>query len=75
MIRISNVSKSLRYLRKSNNMTLKEVAEDVGISVSFLSEIERGITLPSITTLLKLAEFYDETDLNYFFWDAYQNTI
>jgi transcriptional regulator with XRE-family HTH domain len=69
MIRISNVSKNIKYLRESNRITLKEVAEGAGISVGFLHDIENGRTMPSIKTLLRLAEFYDETDLNFFFYD------
>ena len=45
----------LRTARKMNGWTLKQLASKAGISITFLSEIERGIVSPSIKTLLKLA--------------------
>jgi transcriptional regulator with XRE-family HTH domain len=40
-------------------LTLKEVHERTGLSVSFLSEVERGKTNPSVETLKKLANCYN----------------
>lgn len=37
-----NVSKNLRVLRKSKRMTISELAEMSGVSVSYLSQLERG---------------------------------
>lgn len=39
-------------------MTLVQVAESTGLSVSFLSDIETGRTHPSLVTLVKLTECY-----------------
>lgn len=33
-------------------MTLREVADEAGFSVGFISQIERGITIPSLTSLV-----------------------
>ena len=41
--------------------TLTELAERIQISPSMLSQIERGISNPSLTTLRKLAEVFDVT--------------
>lgn len=49
----------LRRLRKSQRHTLAEVGEATKLSVSFLSDIERGRTGPSLDTLEKLATFYN----------------
>lgn len=43
--------RNLRRLRRSRDMTQEEFAEAVGISVDFLSLIERGINAPSFDTL------------------------
>lgn len=48
----------LRNLRKLHNQTLDEAAAACGISVSHLSEIERGVNQPSVETLRALALYY-----------------
>lgn len=42
----------LRLCRKERRMTLQEVADQAGFSVGFISQIERGITIPSLTSLV-----------------------
>lgn len=42
---------TVRTLRKSNDMTLQSLSEKTGLSLSYLSDIERGRTLPAIDTL------------------------
>lgn len=42
----------LRQRRKTLKMTLQEVADQAGFSVGFISQIERGITVPSLTSLI-----------------------
>lgn len=49
----------LRRLRKSRSLTLAEVGEATKLSVSFLSDVERGRTRPSLDTLEKLAAYYN----------------
>lgn len=50
---------TLRALRKKHKYTLADVGERVELSVSFLSDIERGRTRPSLETLTKLAGCYE----------------
>ena len=50
----------LRAIRLHNKMTLAEVATRSGLSISFLSDIERDKTRPSLATLQKLATCYGE---------------
>jgi transcriptional regulator with XRE-family HTH domain len=45
----------VRHRRKARNMSLKEVAELANISISLLSQIERGISSPSVRVLASLA--------------------
>lgn len=55
-----NLGEKLKMLRKSvRKLTLVEVAERTGLSVSFLSDLERGQTRPSLDTLETLSKFYD----------------
>jgi len=54
-----NLGEKLKMLRKSvRKLTLVEVAEQTGLSVSFLSDLERGQTRPSLDTLERLSKFY-----------------
>jgi len=51
----------LRWWRKMCGLTLHEVAEASGISLSYLSDLERGRTLPSLEALEAIAEVYGLT--------------
>jgi transcriptional regulator with XRE-family HTH domain len=44
----------LRNRRKALKLTLQEVADASGFSVGFISQIERGITVPSLTSLISV---------------------
>lgn len=56
----------LRQLRLSRNLSLAEVAGAVGISVGFLSAIERSHMSASVGTLRKLARYYKLNILDFF---------
>lgn len=45
----------MRRLRRDRDLTLEDVAYSSGISASEISKYERGIMLPSITTISKIA--------------------
>lgn len=51
----------LKNLRQSRGLSLKDVAGRAGISVSYLSEIEKGKKYPKTEKLLALAACYDTT--------------
>ena len=56
----------LRQLRLSRQLPLSEVAKEVGISVGFLSAIERSHMTASVGTLRKLARYYQLNILDFF---------
>ncbi len=56
----------LRALRRARGLTLSDLAERLDRSVGHLSQIERGLSEPSITDLRKLATLYD-VPLSFFF--------
>lgn len=60
------IGEQLRRLRKASRYTLLQVSEQTGLSVSFLSDIERGNARPSLDTLEKLAKYY-QVSLGQFF--------
>lgn len=45
----------IKRLRLEKDMTLTELAGKTGVSASFLSQIERGVSEPSLSTLGKIA--------------------
>lgn len=48
----------IRELRSRKGETLKETSRGVDLSVSYLSDIERGRTKPSLQTLEALARYF-----------------
>jgi transcriptional regulator with XRE-family HTH domain len=44
------------FLRKQKNMTLDQLASSSGLTKSYLSKIERGLSVPSISTAMKIAQ-------------------
>jgi DNA-binding transcriptional MerR regulator/quercetin dioxygenase-like cupin family protein len=56
----------LRQLRTRRGLSLAQVAENVGISVGFLSALERSQMSGSVGTLRKLARFYKTNILDFF---------
>lgn len=49
----------VRALRESKNLSLETLAALTGLSPSYISEIERKQTVPSLTTLRKIAKVFD----------------
>ena len=56
----------LRQLRSRRRLSLAQVAQEVGISVGFLSALERSQMSGSVGTLRKLAGFYKTNILDFF---------
>jgi len=46
----------LKEIRKEKKMTLKELAEGAGVSISFLSQVERGKSSVTLESLRKISE-------------------
>lgn len=70
MTPIGNVGTNIQRYRKQQMMSLKELAQKAEISSSMLSQLERGLANPSISTLRSIADvlevplfklFYEET--------------
>jgi len=66
------VGQDIRALRKARGLTLTALAEQVGRSVGWLSQVERGQTMPAIPDLGRLAEILGVT-ISFFFRSASRN--
>ena len=51
----------IRELRKSRNMTMKQLGEVLGVAESTISQYETGKRQADNETLLRLGEFFDVT--------------
>src|SRR5579862_8391925 len=60
------IGSHLRQLRAKQKLSLAQVARAVGISVGFLSALERSQMSGSVGTLRKLARFYKTNILDFF---------
>ena len=56
---VSAIGPRLRELRLQYNLSLQQLAERAGVSAAAIHKIERNGMVPTITTLLKLAEAFD----------------
>ena len=59
MITVKTIGETFRYHREKNGMKLWQVSAESGLSVSFISDIERGRSVPSLATIEKLCKVYD----------------
>ncbi len=51
--------KRLRKIRRHNDLTQERLAEMLGVSVEFVSNMERGVNAPSFETIEKIAQAFD----------------
>jgi len=59
------VGKKLKAIRLKSDMTIQELAEQSRVSSNMISRIERGLTIPSVEILMKLAGVFGKS-INYF---------
>jgi transcriptional regulator with XRE-family HTH domain len=65
---VSGIGPRLRELRLHHSLSLQQLAERAGVSAAAIHKIERNGMVPTITTLLKLAEAF-ERPVGYFLDD------
>ncbi|MET1413529.1 XRE family transcriptional regulator [Roseibium sp. HPY-6] len=66
---MSSLGEDLRALRTTRKMTLEELAQKLGRSVGWLSQIERDISTPRLSDLRQIADIFD-VPLSIFFGSA-----
>ncbi|WP_018688259.1 helix-turn-helix domain-containing protein [Ahrensia kielensis] len=54
-----HIGDDVRALRKARSMTITELAEKLGRSIGWVSQVERGQTNPSIPDIRSLAEIFE----------------
>lgn len=63
------LGRDIRALRKSRGFTLAELAEKLGRSIGYLSQIERGLSEVSINDLRRIADLFN-VPISWFFAQA-----
>lgn len=63
---MENIHRKIKNLRAEKKMTLKDLSLRTGLSVSFLSQIERGSSSLAITSLKKISDAFN-MNITYFF--------
>lgn len=53
-----NIGLKIKNLRQKTGMKISELAKASGLSISMISQLERNIITPSISTLITLAEIF-----------------
>lgn len=56
---IHYIGSSIRQIRKDNDITLKQMAEATGLSIGYLSNMERNVNSPTLENLQKICEVLD----------------
>lgn len=57
----ADIGRRLRAIRRQKGMSLREIAEECGLSISFLSLFERGLSNVAVGKLHRLASAYGTT--------------
>lgn len=71
---VSPIGSMLKRRRKELGLTLQALSDKSGVSAPFISQAERNQTVPSIVSLMKLAEALD-VDLKYFMEIPHDDSI
>lgn len=63
---LRTIGKELRTLRRAKDITIAEVADKVGISTTYMSEIERDLKSPSDEVIIKLSNVLEVPEVELF---------
>ena len=53
---MKSIGPKIREMRKQRGITLKEFSQKVGVTASLISQVERGVAAPSISSLKKISD-------------------
>ncbi len=59
------IGKKLKAIRLGRDLTIQELANSSGVSSNMISRVERGLTIPSVEILMKLARVFNKS-VDYF---------
>ncbi len=50
------IGQQIRHLRRTKDMSQKSLAEKIGVTLGWIGKVERGIHLPNLKLLFKIAK-------------------
>lgn len=68
------LGEKIRELRKEKKMSIEQLSKVSGLSTGLISQMERDITVPSVTSLWEVAKALD-VPMNYFFDEYDKDTL
>lgn len=68
-----NIGEVINQERKKSGLTLKQLSSKAEISCSYLCDIEKGRSTPSLNTLKKISVGLGINDFNIFLNESYVN--
>ncbi|MFS0786408.1 XRE family transcriptional regulator [Shouchella sp. 1P09AA] len=68
-----SIGLEIKRIRKQKTFTLKQLAEKTGLSISFLSQIERGKSSMTLESLNKISDAFDISTSQFFSNDAHDD--
>ncbi len=60
------IGQKIREMRMHQGMKLRELSQKVGVTTSFLSQVERGVAVPSISSLKKISDAFGISITSFF---------
>ena len=62
----NSIGAKIKALRTKNKYTLKQLSEETGLSIGFLSQLERGLSNIAVDSLMKIAEVFSVNMSDFF---------
>lgn len=70
----NSCARAFQLIRAANKLTQAQFSEQIGISISYVGQIEQGRALPSYDVMQKVVEVF-EVDANLFFGTGSAQTV
>lgn len=67
---------SVKYYRFKNKLSQEQLAESVGLTDKYISDVERGITTPALRTIENISKFFNVDPLEMLtdkYYEEYSN--
>jgi transcriptional regulator with XRE-family HTH domain len=74
-IEIQGIGARIRFLRRQRDMTLDQLSALSSLTKSYVSKVERGVSVPSISTAMRIAESFGITVSQLLGEDGYEDAV
>lgn len=74
-LEIQGIGARIRFLRRQRDMTLDQLSGLSNLTKSYVSKVERGLSVPSISTAMKIADSFNITVSQLLGEDEYDDAV